>query len=627
MHRYNKSQQDALLPHVEDGTLTLVGATTENPYFEVNKTLLSRSRIFELRSLEDADLEDILRRALDDPERGYGGRPIHVAPEALAHLAQVANGDARAALNALELAVETTPAGADGTVRIDLAVAEESIQRRAVLYDKDGDAHFDTVSAFIKSLRGSDPDAALYWMARMLHAGEDARFILRRMLIFAAEDIGLADPQALTVAEAAARAFDYVGLPEGRFHLAEACLYLATAPKSNSAMAFFDALAAVERERSGDVPNHLKDANRDAEGLGHGKGYQYPHAFRDHWVAQQYLPDHLRGRQFYEPSTMGHEREIRERVLRLREAQQAAFHEGAGWIAGGGSGEAPPPEPDEEAWRRRSLSTLGAHVEAVRERLFELAAVEKGHMVLDAHAGTGLLTWEALRRTPDGGVWARAETGEEAGRLAAEAKTFAERDPQGRAPVVLSGPIEELPALIEAREEGAVRFDRVLARNALGRCPDKGLRIAVLGELLLPGGRLAIAETVPSRGERPLAALDWTGLNPDLARRAVAAEEALYADPEDPRVNWNEDDLAQWCEAAGLRIERRELLRRRVAFAWSAAELERWFGGDPQRGEGRLGRALGDDAAAVRRHLEQHAAGQSLTREIVVALLVAERPA
>jgi len=239
VHRFNKSQQDALLPHVESGTVVLIGATTENPYFEVNKALVSRSRIFELQPLQNKDLDRVLAQTLTNSERGYGQKKVRIDEDAARHLVDTANGDARSLLNALELAVETTPVEQNGEIHINRAVAEESIQKRAVLYDKEGDAHFDIASAFIKSLRGSDPDAALYWMARMVYAGEDPRFIFRRMLIFAAEDVGLADPNALRMAVTAAQAFEYVGMPEGRFHLAECCLYLATAPKSNSTMAFF----------------------------------------------------------------------------------------------------------------------------------------------------------------------------------------------------------------------------------------------------------------------------------------------------------------------------------------------------------------------------------------------------
>jgi len=325
VHRFNKAQQDALLPHVENGTVTFIGATTENPYFEVNKALVSRSRIFELRTLGPHDLFEVARQALLDPVRGYGRLQVRIDEDALAHLVDTANGDARSLLNALELAVETTAPTDEGVIHVDRGVAEESIQRRAVLYDKEGDAHFDTISAFIKSLRGSDPDAALYWMARMVYAGEDPRFIVRRMIIFAAEDVGLADPRAVQVAASTAQAFDYVGMPEGQFLLSECCLYLATAPKSNSTMAYFSALEHVEKEQSGDVPDHLKDANRDSKGLGHGEGYKYPHAFRSHYVPQQYLPSEMQGTYFYEASDVGFEKSVRERLeyWRKRDAEES----------------------------------------------------------------------------------------------------------------------------------------------------------------------------------------------------------------------------------------------------------------------------------------------------------------
>jgi putative ATPase len=319
IHRFNKAQQDALLPHVENGTITLIGATTENPYFEVIGPLLSRSRVFQLRPLTEAETMVLLRRALTDPERGYGQRNISVTDEALRHLSNMAGGDARVALNALELAVESTPATPEGVVAIDLVAAEESIQRRAILYDKNGDAHYDTISAFIKSLRGSDPDAALYWLAKMIYAGEDPRFLVRRMIIFASEDVGLADPQALVVATSAAQALEWVGLPEAQYSLAEAAIYLATAPKSNSAGGYFQALADVEAEGVIEVPDHLKDANRDGKALGHGDGYRYPHDFPSHWIQQQYLPDRLRGRRYYEPGELGYEAEIAEGVESRRE--------------------------------------------------------------------------------------------------------------------------------------------------------------------------------------------------------------------------------------------------------------------------------------------------------------------
>ena len=319
VHRFNTAQQDALLPHVENGTVIFIGATTENPYFEVNNALVSRSRIFELEPLGEQALRQVAAMALTDAERGYGALDVEVTEAALEHLIDTANGDARGVLNALELAVETTEPDAGDTIRIDLQVAEDSIQQRAVLYDKEGDAHFDTISAFIKSLRGSDPDAALYWLARMMYAGEDPRFILRRMLIFAAEDVGMADPRALQVAQSAAQGFEYVGLPEGQFLLAECCLYLATAPKSNTTFSYFDALDHVREEQTEDVPNHLKDANRDKEGLGHGEGYKYPHAYRAHYTPQQYLPNEMQGTYFYEPSGQGYEADVAERLERWRE--------------------------------------------------------------------------------------------------------------------------------------------------------------------------------------------------------------------------------------------------------------------------------------------------------------------
>lgn len=320
IHRFNKAQQDALLPHVEDGTIILIGATTENPYFEVNSPLLSRSRVFQFKPLDAPTTIDLLKRALADPERGYGNRRIEIQGEALGHLAEVAGGDARSALNALELAVESTPPGADGVIRIDRAVAEESIQRRALRYDKSSDEHYDTISAFIKSMRGSDSDAALYYLAKMLYAGEDPEFIARRMVIFASEDVGNADPRALVVAVAAAQALQFVGLPEAQLNLAQAAIYLATAPKSNSTLAIADALSDIERLGNLDVPAHLKDASRDSAALGHGKDYKYPHSFDEHFVIQQYLPDELRDKVYYKPGTLGDEKEIAERVRRWRQA-------------------------------------------------------------------------------------------------------------------------------------------------------------------------------------------------------------------------------------------------------------------------------------------------------------------
>ena len=329
IHRFNRSQQDALLPHVEEGTITLIGATTENPYFAVVGPLLSRSRLFQFKPLDDAAVETVLRRALSDPQRGYGGRQVVVEPEALAHLVHIAGGDARAALNGLELAVESTPPQEDGTVRVTLHIAEDSIQRRALRYDRSGDEHYDTVSAFIKSVRGSDPDAALYWLAKMVVSGEDPRFILRRLYILAAEDIGLADPQAVVVVNSCAQAFEWVGLPEGQYHLSLATLYLATAPKSNSAGAYWEARARIESEGAAPVPLPLRDKSDRFHGalrehykrtLGEHEGYRYPHDDPRGWVEQQYLPDGVEGG-WFRLRGHGYERTIVERLRRMKKQE------------------------------------------------------------------------------------------------------------------------------------------------------------------------------------------------------------------------------------------------------------------------------------------------------------------
>ena len=321
VHRWNKTQQDALLPSVETGLIILIGATTQNPYFDVIPALVSRSRIFTLKPLSEPHLDELLNRALKDPERGYGSRKITIDQQARDHLVQIAGGDARNLLNALELAVESTQPNEKGVIAIDLQVAQDSIQRRVMKYDRNSDEHYDTISAFIKSVRGSDPDAALYWLAKMLQAGEDPRFILRRLIILAGEDVGLADPQGIQVASAAAYAFEYIGMPEGAYPIVEATLYLATAPKSNSATQYYDVVKFIEENGVGQVPIHLMDANRDAKGFGHGQGYQYPHLSQGHFTGQQYLPDQVLGRTFYHPSDQGREKEIAERLAKWRKEQ------------------------------------------------------------------------------------------------------------------------------------------------------------------------------------------------------------------------------------------------------------------------------------------------------------------
>ncbi len=320
IHRFNKGQQDYLLPFVEDGTITLIGATTENPYFEVNGALLSRSRVFELKALTKEDIAVLIHRAVYDEKKGMGSYHASIDEDAVEFLADVANGDARSALNAVELGILTTSPLEDGTIHITLEVAQQCIQKRVLKYDKDGDNHYDTISAFIKSMRGSDPDAVTYYLARMLYAGEDVKFIARRIMICAAEDVGLADPNALVVATAAAQAVERIGMPEGRIILAEAANYVACAPKSNASYLAIDAaLAYVKDHPTSKVPVHLQDAHyKGAAKLGHGLGYQYAHDFPNHYVKQQYLPDDLVGETFYHPTDIGYEQKIREYFQKIK---------------------------------------------------------------------------------------------------------------------------------------------------------------------------------------------------------------------------------------------------------------------------------------------------------------------
>lgn len=321
IHRFNKGQQDYLLPFVEDGTIILIGATTENPYFEVNGALLSRSVIFELQKLTKEDIKTLLLRAVNDKEKGLGSYHAEIDEDALEFLADVCNGDARSALTAIELGVLTTDRGEDGIIHITIDVAGECIQKRVISYDKTGDNHYDTISAFIKSMRGSDPDAAIYYLARMLYAGEDIKFIARRMMVHAAEDVGLADPMALVVATSAAQAVERVGMPEARIILSEAAAYIACAPKSNACInAIDEALSVVKETKTPNVPAHLQDAHyKSAEKLGHGLGYKYPHEYPNHYVKQQYLPDELQQMTFYRPSDNGYEATIKEFFNRIKE--------------------------------------------------------------------------------------------------------------------------------------------------------------------------------------------------------------------------------------------------------------------------------------------------------------------
>lgn len=319
IHSFNKGQQDYLLPFVEDGTITLIGATTENPYFEVNSALISRSSVFELKSLGKEDIRTLLKRAVYDENKGMGNFHAEIDEDALEFLADVSGGDARSALNAIELGVLTTERSEDGKIHITLDVASECIQKRVVRYDKGGDNHYDTISAFIKSMRGSDPDAAVYYLAKMLYAGEDIKFIARRIMICAAEDVGNADPMALTVAVSAAQAVERIGMPEAQIILSQAVLYVATAPKSNSAVNAIFAANENVRQYKTTVPSHLQDAHyKGSKNLGHGIGYKYAHDYPNHYVEQQYLPDEIKNARFYEPSDLGYEKQIKEHLQKLR---------------------------------------------------------------------------------------------------------------------------------------------------------------------------------------------------------------------------------------------------------------------------------------------------------------------
>ncbi len=565
VHRWNKSQQDALLPWVENGTFILIGATTENPFFEVNAALVSRSRIFQLKSLTRTDLKHIADQALKDKIRGYGSFEISFDEGALEHLIDVANGDARSLLNALQLAVETSvepfPPPVNTHIHITGDAAEQSIQRKAVLYDKEGDYHFDVISAFIKSLRGSDPDAALYWLARMVSAGEDPKFIFRRMLISACEDVGLADPNAIVVVEADAQAFERIGFPEGRFHLTHAALYLATAPKSNSTMAFFDALKGVEEEAQAEVPNHLRDGNRDAKGFGHGQGYLYPHAFQDHWVAQQYLPTSLQGKVYYQPTDQGYEKNIRSEVNRRREEQLEsieadAFVENLTYSPG---------DKERQRWLSRTTSERGAMLQSIRTTLFSPLSLRRSDRVLICNAGHGLLLWEAYRQTPEGLVVAQVQSSQQMQHISHYADSLQSLEK----PTIMHSSLEKL---LPSLEEG-LAFEAILGRNVLTRLGEKGPLLSLLKERLAPQGLLHFAEGVPSEGSR---LSDFCP--PHLQGLLKQAETLIYGGDGNSLSNWKSEDLPKAFAKHGLfaKLEQQDLFENRFI---TDADITRWLGG------------------------------------------------
>ncbi|MBI9099571.1 MAG: AAA family ATPase [Spirochaetaceae bacterium] len=522
VHRWNKAQQDALLPWVENGTFILIGATTENPYFEVNSALVSRSRIFQLKALDDSALMSIAAHALKNRARGYGKWTITYEDGALEHLVKIASGDARTLLNALQLAVETTaddfPPPEGETIHINMKTAEESIQQKAVLYDKEGDYHFDTISAFIKSIRGSDPDAALYWMAKMIRAGEDPKFIIRRMIISASEDIGLADPNALTVVTSAAAAYDRIGMPEGAFPMTEAALYLATAPKSNSAMAYFDALKSVVSEENHEVPNHLKDPSRDKHSFGHGEDYNYPHAYRDHWIAQAYLPEELKGRFFYKPSASGYEATIQEEVVRRREAQMAVMIEN-------NHDEVLTYSPGDKArdkWVKRVTSGQGQLLQDIRDRLFNKLQIQRHETVLIGEEKSGLFLWEAFRKAPEGLVCGLIPDAREF----ALTEHYAQTLPENERPYIYNRDILSFNPDDYEGSKG-ILFDCLTARDIIRTDRDCNAIFKAMLEKLNNRGRFALAEQNPSCGTKLSSFLEEE-IDASSMEELLKIEEHLY---------------------------------------------------------------------------------------------------
>ena len=569
VHRWNKSQQDALLPWVENGTVVLIGATTENPYFEVNSALVSRSRIFQLKKLAKPDLQKIALQALCDKERGYGKFTVSFEERALEHIVDIANGDARSLLNALQLAVETTPdkypPKSGSNIFISKEAAEESIQKKVVLYDKEGDYHFDVISAFIKSIRGSDPDAVLYWLARMVRAGEDPRYIFRRMLISASEDIGLADPAALGIVESAAAAFDRVGLPEGRFHLTQAALYIATAPKSNSSLGFFDALKAVEEEENSEVPNPLKDASRDKKGFGHGEGYLYPHAYRDHWVAQQYLPTGLQGKVLYNPSEQGFEKQIRQNVLKNREAQIEATNEG----------DFPeiltfsPPDKDKDRWIQRLVSGRGNKLADIRDRIFKNINLERHSRVLILKADFGMLIWEACRRTPEGGVYGITSSKDHFSVIS----HYAVNLPAEERPIILHKKLGEAVAELT----GSVSFESIIGMNVFSKLHSQSSILTKLHTIFAKKGTLSLAETVPSASTRLSQLILENDKESPNYSFLLDAEKGIFNDPDNEMTNWDDKMLKKLITESGFTIVKSATHDYSEQKMITSADLEKWI--------------------------------------------------
>lgn len=671
VHRWNKAQQDALLPWVENGTIILIGATTENPFFEVNKALVSRSRVFQLKPLTKEDLFKAANFALNEVERGYGHWNVEFEKGALEHLVDTANGDARSLLNALELAVETTPEKWDpynanpvpawgSTIFISKETAEESIQKKVVLYDRDGDYHYDIISAFIKSLRGRDPDAAMYWLARMVRAGEDPHFIFRRMLISACEDTGLADPNAVCIVENCAQAFDRVGLPEGRYFLAHAALYLSTCPKSNSSMAFFDALSSVEKEDA-EVPNHLRDSSRDAEGFGHGNGYLYPHAYRDHWVAQQYLPSELVGRVFYTPTSQGYEAKIKEDVLSRREIQISAILEGiepekpesdvscgmhplphfatdfdnpiGEWWINKNFDKNSTTKPEnltftpknerretaldraDKSWRSRLDSNRAEILTTIRNAMIQLADLSRHTRSLVWNADDGLLIWEVSRKTPEGVTAGLCSNLRGLEILEQYGRTLDDLD----RPVLKLRPeslenylsMQVFAKILEEYNENGMIFDRIFFRDPFN-CQDS---VDVLASALknLPknlvadGQQIVISQRIPSKGQK-IWELIYNQVLTESTRNAYEgilkkmenAEKEFFGNEENPLFDWNENSVKTAFEEQGFCVKSATKViteKRRI----TETEINRWFDAENSSYGSAMAREIGtEDLAKIK---------------------------
>ncbi len=617
VHRWNKSQQDALLPWVENGTIILIGATTENPFFEVNKALVSRSRVFQLKPLTSEDLFRAAEQAILSKDRGYGNWKIEFEEGALEHLVETANGDARSLLNALEVAVETSPdewspeasepkPPFGSTIYISREAAEESIQKKVVLYDRDGDYHYDIISAFIKSLRGRDPDAACYWLARMVKAGEDPHFIFRRMLISACEDTGLADPNAITVVESCARAFDRVGLPEGRYFLAHAALYLSTCPKSNSSMAFFDALASVEKEDT-EVPNHLRDASRDAEGFGHGAGYLYPHAYRDHWVAQQYLPGQLAGKVFYTPTTQGYENLIRQDVLSRRELQISALLEqekleepvSEWWdnphfrgfekteenltFSPNNSKKELALNRIEKSWQSRLDSNRAQILKQIRDTMENAAKLLRHHRSLVWNAEDALLIFDIMRKTPEGLTCGTCRNPSGIELLSQYSSTLEELDKPELALIEEGGNFfTEHRFLNTLKKFSEPVFDRIFFRDAAANISDiENACISIKeAESFFTGDSMFIfSQRIPSKSQHINKLLTEIFTSQDqikILEKMEEAEKQFFTDKSNPMFQWNEEDFIRIFTEAGFTVEAMTSAlkeNRRI----SEEEIDRWF--------------------------------------------------